>query len=398
MKKFCCISLIILLLGIWSICTMAEVNETESNTWQNVFFLKNAGRDMARLLYGIGLEDSSVPLSLASVKAASPETDGWEKAMFLAEDSRDMKRLTNYEMIHWENYRYPDIMSFLESLDAQPNMSKIYISITSGEMDEMVQEYKEIGKVNFDNYEKTVEGIPIGYVGRHIMVPAYSQENIAGLIDVFDYSPDDDEPIYIPDSGGVEFMWIDPEMGLVTTNQEPESWSNAKEGYAVLREKGIVPINIVELSDYSTDLLNKCVFITEENQCYIYPIAIKGEEEKGYQALSLEECIIALANESIIEGPIPQPTPTPEPTPVPILPYTPKYTPRPTVVTPTATPSAGGTTTPALTATASLFPASSSAPEQSADSTVLIVIGAVLVIAAAGAAGWAVFRKKKGKE
>ena len=397
MKKFCCISLIILLLGIWSICTMAEVNETESNTWQNVFFLKDGGRDMDRLLYGIGLEDSSVPLSLASVKAASPETDGWEKAMFLAEDSRDMKRLTNYEMKYWENNDDYPFMNFLESLGAQLNKARIYISITSGEMDEMVQEYKETGKVDFDNYEKTVEGIPIGYAGRHIMVPAYSQGNIAGLIEVFDYTPKADEPIDIPDSGGTDFMYVDPE-GFITTNQEPESWSNAKEGYAVLREKGIVPVNIVELTGYGIGLLNKCVFITEENQCYIYPIAIKGEEEKGYQALSLEECIIALANESIIEGPIPQPTPTPEPTPVPILPYTPKYTPRPTVVTPTATPSAGGTTTPALTATASLFPASSSAPEQSADSTVLIVIGAVLVIAAAGAAGWAVFSQKKGKE
>ena len=397
MKKFCCISLIILLLGIWSIYTMAEVNETEPDTWQNVFFLKDGGRDMDRLLYAIGSEDSFVPLSLASVKAASPETDGWEKAMFLAEDSRDMKRLTNYEMKYWENNDDYPFMNFLESLGAQLNKARIYISITSGEMDEMVQEYKETGKVDFDNYEKTVEGIPIGYAGRHIMVPAYSQGNIAGLIEVFDYTPKADEPIDIPDSGGTDFMYVDPE-GFITTNQEPESWSNAKEGYAVLREKGIVPVNIVELTGYGIGLLNKCVFITEENQCYIYPIAIKGEEEKGYQALSLEECIIALANESIIEGPIPQPTPTPEPTPVPILPYTPKYTPSPTVVTPTATPSAGETTAPALTATASLLPSSSSAPEQNTGSAVLIVIVGVLVIAAAGAVGWAAFRKKKGKE
>ena len=100
----------------------------------------------------------------------------------------------------------------------------------------------------------------------------------------------------------------------------------------------------------------------------------------------------------LVRGDWPTPEPTPTPTPTPRPSRTAAVTPSPTAATPTATPSAGRTATPVLTATASLFPSSSSAPEQSAGSTVLIVIGGVLVIAAAGAAGWAVFSQKKGKE
>ena len=338
--------------------------------------------------------------SSISVNAAPPETDGWEKAMFLAENSRDMKRLTNYEMIHWGNYQYPDIMAFLESLDAQPDMSRIYIRTNGGNIDEMVNEYKETGTVNFDNYEKTVEGIPIGYVGRHIMVPVYSQEKIAGLIAVFDWSPATDTPelIYVPDTGGGEFMSVDPEMGLAATNQEPESWTYAKEGYEVLKAKGIVPVNIVELNDYRLGL--KCIFITEENQYYIYPITIQREEGKGYQALLLEDYIKALANESIIDGPIPQPTPTPELTHTPRPSKTAAATSRPTVTVSAATPSAEQTASPMLTAAASILPSPSTQSNSSAADAVFIVLGVILCCAAAGGIVWAVMsarRKKAGK-
>ena len=53
---------------------------------------------------------------------------------------------------------------------------------------------------------------------------------------------------------------------------------------------------------------------------------------------------------------------------------------------------------PALTAIASFLPSPSSAPGQSAGEKVLIVIGAIAAAAAAGAIGWAAFRKKKGGE
>ena len=126
---------------------------------------------------------------------------------------------------------------------------------------------------------------------------------------------------------------------------------------------------------------------------YIY-IDLNDVYDPAYgQMYTFEEFTNGLARG---DWPTPEPTPTPTPTPRPSR--TAAVTPSPTAATPTATPSAGRTATPVLTATASLFPSSSSAPEQSAGSTVLIVIGGVLVIAAAGAAGWAVFSQKKGKE
>ena len=112
----------------------------------------------------------------------------------------------------------------------------------------------------------------------------------------------------------------------------------------------------------------------------------------------LDEFIKGLVNGNVSE-PMPElsSTPTLTPTPTP-RPSRTMATPRPTVKAPTATSSANGTAALALTATASFLPSPSSAPEQSAGSTVLIVIGGVLVVAAVGAAGWAVFRQKKGKE
>ena len=112
----------------------------------------------------------------------------------------------------------------------------------------------------------------------------------------------------------------------------------------------------------------------------------------------LDEFIKGLVNGNVSE-PMPElsSTPTLTPTPTP-RPSRTMATPRPTVKAPTATSSANGTAAPALTATASFLPSPSNAPEQSADSTVLIVIGGAVAVAAVGAAGWAVFRQKKGKE
>lgn len=345
MKKFCCISLIILLLGIWSIYTMAEVNETESNTWQNVFFLKDGGRDMDRLLYAIGSEDSLV--------------------------QKDMKRILKEE-------------------NAVVDYSKAYIYYTFS-LEGLLEYYLE-GNTNL-GYDSLPD---VCY--RQIHLPIFRNCDIIGQFKFGDFTPYDERPDIHPtttpnDIGG--YLWMEYD-GAYMNITYADSWEYAEMGYDVVSAMGADIQAIFCLGSHR-------VVLKTDEEIYVYPAYNIEEPEKGNQAMPLEEFVRAsgmgqIAVEPVFVTPEPTPTPTPEPTPVPILPYTPKYTPSPTVVTPTATPSAGGTAAPALTATASLLPSSSSAPEQSADSTVLIVIGAVLVIAAAGATGWAVFRQKKGKE
>ena len=163
-----------------------------------------------------------------------------------------------------------------------------------------------------------------------------------------------------------------------------KNYVGAEKAYETVKKTG-ASIKKIIANYHISDV---CLLVTVEDECrgYIYNYTT----DKLY---TFEEFTNGIARG---DWPTPEPTPTPTPTPRPSR--TAAATPRPTVVTPTATPSAGGTTAPALTVTASLLPSSSNAPEQSAGSAVLIVIGAALVIAAAGAVGWAVFHKKKGKE
>ena len=343
MKKYCCISLIILLLGIWSIYTMAEVNETESDTWQNVFFLKEGGRDMARLRRAMGSEDSPV--------------------------QKDMKRI-------------------LEEENAVVDYSKAYIYYTFS-LEGLLEYYLE-GNTNLG-----YDGLPdVCY--RQIHLPIFRNGDIIGQFKFGDFTPYDERPDIHPtttpnDIGG--YLWMEYD-GAYMNITYADSWEYAEMGYDVVSAMGTDIQAIFCLGSHR-------VVLKTDEEIYVYPVYNIEESEKGNQAMPLEEFVRASYMGQIAVEPVfvtPEPTPTPTPTPTPRPSRTAAVTPRPPVVTPTATPSAGETTAPALTAAASLFPSSSSAPEQNTGSAVLIVIGGVLVIAAAGAVGWAVFSQKKGKE
>ena len=318
------------------------------------------------------------------------EIEGWERALFLQEDDLDRIRLSSlYEEIERE---------VLTEYNAVADYSKAYVRYN-------IEDYAfldcyntetngiEIERMNYD-------GLPSnGYLTRSIFVPVYQEDKLIGELRIDDWDDDIHRP-YIdfsktPCPTDADFypgLIDDGRSTLMYTDFEKrtgsyQEWEYAKQGYAVVASMGGAMIQTIfcTADDY--------VIINTNEGNYIYPVGIAGEEEKGYQAIPMEDYIKALADGIVIKGPISTPTPTPTPRPSRTM-----ATPRPTVVTPTATPSTGETATPALTATAALFPSSSSAPEESAGSTVLIVIGAALVIAAAGAIGWAAFRKKKGGE
>ena len=165
-----------------------------------------------------------------------------------------------------------------------------------------------------------------------------------------------------------------------------DSWEYAEMGYDVVSAMGADIQAIFCLGSHR-------VVLKTDEEIYVYPAYNIEEPEKGNQAMPLEEFVRASDMGQIAVEPVfvtPEPTPTPTPTP----------TPRPSRTTaatlsPTATPGAGGTATPALTATASLLPSSSSAPEQSAGSAVLIVMGAIFACVVIGSAVFVAVRKKK---
>ena len=318
------------------------------------------------------------------------EIEGWERALFLQEDDLDRIRLSSlYEEIERE---------VLTEYNAVADYSKAYVRYN-------IEDYAfldcyntetngiEIERMNYD-------GLPSnGYLMRYIFVPVYQDDKLIGELRIDDWDDDIHRPYidfsktpcptdadFYPgliDDGRSTLMY----KGFEKRTGSYQEWEYAKQGYAVVASMGGAMIQTIfcTADDY--------VIINTNEGNYIYPVGIAGEEEKGYQAIPMEDYIKALADGIVIKGPISTPTPTPTPRPSRTM-----ATPRPTVATPTATPSAGGTTAPALTATASLLPSSSSAPEQNTGSAVLIVIVGVLVIAAAGAVGRAAFRKKKGKE
>ena len=318
------------------------------------------------------------------------EIEGWERALFLQEDDLDRIRLSSlYEEIERE---------VLTEYNAVADYSKAYVRYNIDDY-AFIDCYNtetngiEIERMNYD-------GLPSnGYLMRYIFVPVYQDDKLIGELRIDDWGND----IYWPyidfsktpcptDADFYPGLIDDGRSTLMYTDFEKrtgsyQEWEYAKQGYAVVASMGGAMIQTIfcTADDY--------VIINTNEGNYIYPVGIAGEEEKGYQAIPMEDYIKALADGIVIKGPISTPTPTPTPRPSRTM-----ATPRPTVATPTATPSAGGTTAPALTATASLLPSSSSAPEQNTGSAVLIVIVGVLVIAAAGAVGRAAFRKKKGGE
>ena len=318
------------------------------------------------------------------------EIEGWERALFLQEDDLDRIRLSSlYEEIERE---------VLTEYNAVADYSKAYVRYNIDDY-AFIDCYNtetngiEIERMNYD-------GLPSnGYLMRYIFVPVYQDDKLIGELRIDDWGND----IYWPyidfsktpcptDADFYPGLIDDGRSTLMYTDFEKrtgsyQEWEYAKQGYAVVASMGGAMIQTIfcTADDY--------VIINTNEGNYIYPVGIAGEEEKGYQAIPMEDYIKALADGIVIKGPISTPTPTPTPRPSRTM-----ATPRPTVATPTATPSAGETAAPALTATASLLPSSSSAPEQNTGSAVLIVIVGVLVIAAAGAVGRAAFRKKKGKE
>ena len=240
----------------------------------------------------------------------------------------------------------------------------------------------EIERMNYD-------GLPSnGYLTRYIFVPVYQDDKLIGELRIDDWDDDIHRP-YIdfsktPCPTDADFypgLIDDGRSTLMYTDFEKrtgsyQEWEYAKQGYAVVASMGGAMIQAIfcTADDY--------VIINTNEGNYIYPVAIAGEEEKGYQAIPMEDYIKALADEIVIKGPISTPTPTPTPRPS----RTAAVTPSPTVVTPTATPSAGETVTPALMATASLFPSPSSAPGQNTGGTVLIALGIIFACAVLGAA------------
>ena len=335
-------------------------------------------------------------LAFSSLTLANePKSDEWRQAMFLAEDSRDMMRLTNYEIKHWPNYIYPDIMGFITKLDAQIDMSKIYIEIYP-DIEMLIEDYEITGEINLDHYEKTVEGIPIGYAARFIMVPVYSKGKIAGIIKVMDWVPHEERPVDTTDNqSGGEFMSVEDESFLYEVDEEPKVWTYAQDGYALLRAMDVEPCNVVVQGEGKNNKV--CIFVTKTKDFYVYPVAIKGEESKGNQVITLENYIKALAS-NIVVSPIIEATPTVSRTPFQPMTTTPTATPRPsgTGIAPRPTASAGsGTGTAAVSPTAS---PTVPGPKK-AELTWLIPV-VVLCCAAAGGIAWAAIaagKKKKDK-
>ena len=325
--------------------------------------------------------------------ASTNASEEWEKALYLSE--RDRTRLDSYLSMD-NGYVEKLIGETLDKYHAHPDYSKAYVRyrVYDGLIMNAYNAITDSVIYNQENYD----GLPVDAL-RYIVIPAYKDGELIGEVRIIDWNPealryDDVYPPCTPNSDGPCYSggegWMDLANALYTIENNEEQ-ENAELGYDIIESTGAEIQAIFFTEEYYN------LYKTDQGY-YVYPTVISGEEEKGKQAMLLDEFIKGLVNGNVSE-PMPElsSTPTPTPTPTPRLSRT-MATPRPTVTAPTATPSANGTAAPALTATASILPSPSSAPEQSAGSTVLIVIVGVLVVAAVGAAGWAVFRKKKSKE
>ena len=325
--------------------------------------------------------------------ASTNASEEWERALYLSE--RDRTRLDSYLSMD-NGYVEKLIGETLDKYYAHPDYSKAYVRyrVYDGLIMNAYNAITDSVIYNQENYD----GLPVDAL-RYIVIPAYKDGELIGEVRIIDWNPealryDDVYPPCTPNSDGPCYSggegWMDLANALYTIENNEEQ-ENAELGYDIIESTGAEIQAIFFTEEYYN------LYKTDQGY-YVYPTVISGEEEKGKQAMLLDEFIKGLVNGNVSE-PMPEPssTPTPTPTPTPRLSRT-MATPRPTVTAPTATPSANGTAAPALTATASILPSPSSAPEQSAGSTVLIVIVGVLVVAAVGAAGWAVFRQKKGKE
>ena len=328
--------------------------------------------------------------------ASTNASEEWEKALYLSE--RDRTRLfENIEMFYWQD----DLDNALSEYQAELDYSRAFIRYRYSYYDWSQYYERETDTVSFyPNYDGLPGDGGPGEGQRYIVIPAYRENTLIGRITFWDTSPEamsneDIRPSCTPNpdvpcgTGGLDIIELQDEFEICS---EFDELQYLEQGYDVL---SAAELNVEAIL---CNVDNRVFFKTDKGY-YVYPAYNTAEPEKGNQAMPLDEFIRAVYMGHIPYEPVfvtPEPTPTPTPTPRPSR--TAAVTSSPTVTTPTATPSAAGTAAPALTAAASLFPSSSSAPEQNTGSAVLIVIVGVLVIAAAGAAGWAVFRKKKGKE
>ena len=280
-----------------------------------------------------------------------------------------------------------------------------------------IYEYYDVGLISNiqssweeqDIFYFSVDGIPYMNGQRYVCIPMYVEERLIGIATLADWVNGDPNrmtphhPSGEYPSGGDGYDLGPSEIGggirfIDGSDWEPD-WKYAPEAYAAAKEMGLKVRNIVV--DF-----NPICFIVTDNE---YDLHI-------YDAVDKKIYTFGEFIQMCRDGSWPHHSPISTSAVSSSSTRTPFWTPRPSGTasisapntqtiatptfskTPTATPSAGETAAPVLTATASLFPSSSSAPEQNTGSTVLIVIGGVLVVAAAGAVGWAVFRKKKGKE
>ena len=304
--------------------------------------------------------------------SADKADESWEKYFFVSNNSADIKLLKEY-LDCGELGALKSVEEDLKPYNAELDFSKVYITYGfnynfpySGEED---YEYSS-EKTNYD-------GVPDYFQVRYVCVPAYSGNELkcsASFMIAYPlYSP----PVTIYNGKETMFEY----MGL-SDGAEPiqKCFAGAENAYEAAKMSGL-DINQIMVSWTNSGRL---YIITTDGAegGYIY-IDLDDVYDPAYgQMYTFEEFTNGLARG---DWPTPEPTPTPTPTPTP-RPSRTMATPRPTVVTPTATPSAGETVTPALTATASLWPAPSSAPGQSVGGTALIALGIIFACAALGAA------------
>ena len=338
--------------------------------------------------------------SVISVRASASEK--WEKALYLSE--RDRTRLAEY-LSKDNGYVEKLIGETMDKYNAVPNYSKTYVRYRV--YDELLADAYDAETDSVIYNQENFDGLPVDAL-RYIAIPACKNGELIGEIRIIDWSPEamsfeevyplctpnSDEPCY---SGGAGWMDLENTIYAIENNEEQ---ANAELGYDIIESTG----SNIQAIFFTDEYYN--LYKTEQGY-YVYPIVIREEEEKGNQAILLDDFIRALVKGNI-SLPITTPqstatatsTPTSTPTPTPRPSKTAAATSLPTVTVSAATPSAEQTASPMLTAAASILPSPSAESNSSAADAVFIVLGVILCCAAAGGIVWAVMsarRKKAGK-
>ncbi len=336
---------------------------------------------MRKIYYGIIILLSIFMTFSPTVSAET--TDDWKQYFFLPEDGRDLRLL-------WEDYlQYEDWDSeyglagtLAQYGSPQMNFSQAFVL---WEFDDLGWEWSK-RYLNFTEYyadNRNFDGFPAYMEERYVVLPAYSEEELKVGIKFWNIYPElDKRPVPSEPVGG--FLALYELWGEYDASLVKEFFAGAEEAYNAVKAKGTEIKKIAVGSGWGEIPggidLDFVLMVTVEGACggYVYDYI----NDRLY---TFEEFSERLANDNwpTAEHTL-MPEPTPLPTLTPMILHTP--TPRPTGAASTATPSAGETAAPALTAAASLFPSSSSAPEQNTGGTVLIVMGAIFACVVLGAA------------